>query len=86
MGSRLLLLSDVNLTLPETNMETPQKGPVKTTVPLKRHYVGFHVNETTFTRELLIKRLREMKEIPTNQTVFMADMLHIRFLTLSHNC
>ena len=30
-------------TLPETNMET-QKGPIKTTVPLKGDYMGFPVS------------------------------------------
>ena len=30
-------------TLPETNMET-QAGPMKTTVPLKWGYMGFHVS------------------------------------------
>ena len=34
-------------TLPETNMETPKKGPIKTTVLLvllKGDYMGFHVS------------------------------------------
>ena len=34
----------LNITLPETNMET-QKGPVKTTVPLASGYImGHHVS------------------------------------------
>ena len=42
-------------TLPETNMET-QKGPtIKTTVLLKRDYMGFHVSlgECTFRNTMI---------------------------------
>ena len=38
-----MLQNIVANTLPETNMET-RKGPIKTTVPLKGGYMGFHVS------------------------------------------